>query len=168
MVIVWEPLRCLSDRRGVPRAPGIYLVGVKDRSLDDPDGAEIFENEYLGHRYPAGFRAQYVGMSIGKTSGIAGRLRAHAGSRGCRHIAEHIELHGLNSLYFTHIVMDASYLLEVLMLRLRQDGFLEWNTREEINRFARPLWKDLGGAPQRMFLDHLEPWEELPGAGGNQ
>jgi hypothetical protein len=154
--IRWSPLKRLSDRKGVSRGRGVYLIGVWDDDL-----ADLGEDaEYFGKDYPTSFRPRYVGMSMSSRCGIAWRLRSHARGKGNRQVKEFINVNGLDTLFYTYSEYPLADLMESHMLGYSNDKFLDWNDKSELmgalNRMAVE-----GKAPSPICSDHLEPWEQI-------
>jgi hypothetical protein len=147
----WSDLRCLNDRKGVPCKPGVYIIGTFDGTLP----ATASEDKFMGENFPDGFHARYFGMSVKPTTGIRGRLTAHARGRGNRQVREHIAAEGIHTLFYIYSECEMAYLAEGVMLRLMGGGLFDWNNRDEMKGSIKKFAQELG-PPERMHLDHWE------------
>lgn len=146
MSLIWSDLKCLHDRRDVPKRSGIYMIGILDPCCKSLDPNQK-NDPYFGINYPEGFRAKYVGISADKSRGIARRLNEHAKKRGNRQIKQHIIDNGLNTLYYTYSVGDDPHIYEMLYITFKQANFLDWNNKNEKGSTFRKMKESWGLPP---------------------
>ena len=160
--MIFSVVSRLKDYRNAPCGPGLYIIGVR---IDAAKPVELAteNNPYLGN-YPENLTLEYVGNSLSKGYGVRGRLSSHARKKGCKGVAEMLELD--KPLWFAAARGPDYPEFEALLLILRSENQFALNTREETERSVARQRRAIRSAmsqSERDFCDRLDMGEHGEG-----